>query len=114
MFNDVTAFFPNGATVVIASNTTAPTAAQILPTFTAVTPPTNQYRVVNSGTVTAFLGVGATAAIATANAAAVTTTGNGIPLISGTVEVFNFPPTSFFTATSASSTTLYITPGQGI
>ena len=114
MANEVSAFFPNGPTVVIASNATAPTAAQILPTFSAVTPPTNQYRVVNSGTVTAFLGVGATAAIATANAAAVTATGNGIPLIPGTVEVFNFVPTSFFTATSSSSTTLYITPGQGL
>jgi hypothetical protein len=34
--------------------------------------------------------------------------------VAGAVEVFNFPPTSFFTATAASSTTLYITPGQGL
>jgi len=114
MANEQSAFFPNGPTVVITANSSAPTAAQILPTFTAVTPPTNQYRVVNVGSVTAFLGVGATAAIAVTNAAAVTTTGNGIPIVAGAVEIFNFPPTSFFTATAASSTTLYITPGQGL
>ena len=114
MANEQTAFFPNGPTVVITANSSAPTAAQILPTFTAATPPTNQYRVINAGTVVAFLGVGATAAIAATNAAAVTATGNGIPLVPGAVEVFNFPPISFFTATAASSTTLYITPGQGL
>jgi len=114
MSSEQTAFFPNGPTVVITANASAPTAVQILPTFTAVTPPTNQYRVVNAGAVVAFLGVGATAAIAGTNSAAVTATGNAIPLVAGAVEVFNFPPTSFFTATAASSTTLYVTPGQGL
>ena len=114
MANDQTAFLPNGPTVVVTANATAPAAAQILPSFTAVIPPTNQYRVVNVGSVTAFLGVGETAAIAGTNSAAVTTTGNAVPIVAGAVEVFNFPPTSFFTATAASSTTLYITPGQGL
>ena len=114
MANEQSAFFPNGPTVVVTANSSAPTAAQILPNFTAVTPPTNQYRVINAGTVIAFLGVGATAAIATTNSAAVTATGNGIPIVAGAVEVFNFPPTSFFTATAASSCVLYVTPGQGL
>jgi len=114
MANDQTAFLPNGPTVVVTANATAPAAARILPTFTAVTPPTNQYRVVNVGSVTAFLGVGETAAIATTNSAAVTTTGNAVPIVAGAVEVFNFPPTSFFTATAASSCVLYVTPGQGL
>jgi hypothetical protein len=111
---DTTAFIQNGATVAITANTSAPTAVQILPTFTASLPPRNQFRIVNSGTVTLFLGVGPTAAIAATNAAAVTTTGNAIPVLANGVEILTFPPSSFFTATAASAATLYITPGEGL
>jgi hypothetical protein len=111
---DTTAFIQNGATAAITANSSAPTAVQIPPNFTASTPPRNQYRVVNIGSVTAFLGAGATAAIAATNAAAVTTTGNAMPIVAGAVEVFSFPPTWYFTATAASSCVLYITPGEGL
>jgi len=111
---DTTAFLQNGATTAITANSSAPTAVQIPPNFTASTPPRNQYRVVNVGSITAFLGAGATAAIAATNAAAVTTTGNAMPIVAGAVEVFSFPPTWYFTATAASSCVLYITPGEGL
>ena len=62
-----TAFLQNGATKLIAADTTPPTAVQPLPTFTATASlqPRNQFRVVNAGTVTAFLGAGPSAALET-------------------------------------------------
>lgn len=75
-----------------------------------------QYRVINSGTVIVHLGVGATVAKAKANAEAAAS-GNpapGIPLLPGAVEILRFGSDAYFSALAASSTTIYITPGQGI
>jgi hypothetical protein len=96
-------------------------------TFTAVitTPPTpvqavsttlggNQYRILNAGTVTVFLGVGRDAAGATANAAVVTSNAASIPLLAGTDEILTFVPNAYFTGiTGSSSAVIYITPGDG-
>lgn len=110
-----TAFLQNGATQLFTAAVTPPTALQVLPTFTASLTPRNQFRIVNAGSVTAFLGAGPTAALAETNSAVVTNNGNGIPLVQGAVEVFSFPPDWYFTASTASSTaTIYITPGEGL
>lgn len=112
-----TAFLQNGATQLIAAAATPPSAVQALPNFTATStsPPINQFRVVNSGTVTAFLGAGPTAALAATNSAVVSSSGNAIPVLPGAVEILSFPPSWYFTASTASGTaTVYITPGQGL
>lgn len=96
-------------------------------TFTAVitTPPTpvqavsttlggNQYRILNAGTVTVFLGLGTTAAAASANASVVTSNAACIPLLPGTDEILTFVPNAYFTGiTGSSSAVVYITPGDG-
>jgi hypothetical protein len=74
----------------------------------------NQYRILNSGTVTVFLGVGNTAAGATANATVVTNNAAAIPLLAGTDEILSFLPNAYFTGiTGSSSAVVYITPGSG-
>lgn len=113
--SQVTPFLQNGQTRAITAAVSPPTAVKVMPTFVAALPPYNQYRVVNSGTVTAFLGAGPSAAEAATNAAVVTTTGNAIPLLPGAVEIFSFSPDWYFTASTAVNTsTVYITPGEGL
>jgi hypothetical protein len=74
----------------------------------------NQYRILNAGTVTVFLGVGNTAAGATANATVVTNNAAAIPLLAGTDEILSFLPNAYFTGiTGSSSAIVYITPGSG-
>jgi hypothetical protein len=75
-----------------------------------------QYRIINGGTVTVFLGVGVSAAAAAAAAVAATsgTPAAGIPLVPGAVEVFSFDVDTYFSGLAASNTTLYITPGDGL
>jgi hypothetical protein len=110
-----TAFIQNGATQLFTAAVTPPTALQVLPTFNAVVGSLNQFRVVNAGTETVFLGAGPSAAIAAANSAVVSTSGNAIPLVPGAVEVFSFPAPWFFTASTAANTSvIYITPGEGL
>ena len=113
--SDVSAFIQNGSTVRITAAATPPSAVQAPANFTTGPRPRNQYRVVNSGAVPAFLGAGATAAAAAANAAVVSSSGNGIPLLPGATEVFSFPYDWYFTCATASSTAeVYITPGEGL
>jgi hypothetical protein len=97
-------------------------------TFTAVTttPPTpvqavsstlggNQYRILNAGTVTVFLGYGSTAADANSAATLITNTASSIPLLAGTDEILSFVPNAYFTGITAnSSAVIYITPGDGL
>jgi hypothetical protein len=74
----------------------------------------NQYRILNAGTVTVFLGIGNTAAGATANATVVTNNAAAIPLLAGTDEILSFLPNAYFTGiTGSSSAVVYITPGSG-
>ena len=106
------AFSSLGTTVTFTAAGTAPTAVQA-PSSAPVTRPAYQYRVVNAGDNTVLLGVGASAG--GAEAAAVSVAAGAIPLLSGAVEILSFPAGSYFSGTTAASTSVvYITPGEGI
>jgi len=103
-------FTPSGNTVTFTAATTAPAAVQAVSTTLGG----NQYRILNAGSVVAFLGIGTTAAAANAAAVAVTSSGSAIPLLAGTDEIITFAPNAFFTAVTASSTAvIYVSPGDG-
>lgn len=113
-------FVPRGNTIAITAAVTAPDA--VAASVTTGKYSVGQYRVVNAGTVTAFLGFDRVAATAKTNAAVVSTSGAAIPLVPGAVEVLGFSdstqlsaPEIYFSAATASGTaTIYITPGEGI
>ena len=105
-------FAPSGPTVAFLANTSAPSPVQASnyePASMA-----GQYRVINAGSQTVFLGVGSTSANATSNATVVTTSGNAIPLLPGTDEILSFGFNAYFTGvTSTGNAQIYITPGNG-
>jgi hypothetical protein len=104
-------FTPCGNTVTFTAANPAPSPVQ----STSSTLGGNQYRIINSGNVTVFLGYGTTSALATAGA--VTPTGsiaNVLPLLPGTDEIITFVPSAYFTGNVASGTAvIYITAGDG-
>lgn len=103
-------FTPSGNTVTFTAATTAPAAVQAVSTTLGG----NQYRILNAGSVVAFLGIGTTAAEANAAAVAVTSSGLAIPLLAGTDEIITFAPNAYFTAVTSSSTAvIYVSPGDG-
>ena len=103
-------FTVTGNTIVITATTPAPTAVQAVSTTLGG----NQYRIINSGSITAFLGFGANATIAATGANTPTgTVANCLPLLPGTDEILTFIPNAFFSANASSSTVIYITPGDG-
>jgi hypothetical protein len=105
------AFTKLGNTVVFTAATTAPTAVQAVSTTLGG----NQYRIINAGTNTVFLGYGTTAAAANTAAAVVTTTGEALPLLPGTDEILTFVPNAYFTGvTTSGNAAIYITPGDGM
>jgi hypothetical protein len=105
------AFTKLGNTVVFTAATTAPTAVQAVSTTLGG----NQYRIINAGTNTVFLGYGTTAAAANTAAAVVTTTGEALPLLPGTDEILTFVPNAYFTGvTTSGNAAIYITPGDGL
>ena len=105
------AFTKTGNTVTFAADTTAPTPVQALSTTLGG----NQYRIINNGTVTVFLGYGSTSANATSNAVVVTSSQNSLPLLPSTDEILTFVPNAYFTGiTSSGAATIYITPGDGL
>ena len=107
----INAFTKTGNTVAFTATTSAPTPVQC----SSTTLGGNQYRVINSGTVTVFLGYGDTAANATASAVVVSTTAPSFPLLPGTDEILTFVPNAYFTGiTSSGTASVYITPGDGI
>ena len=111
----ITAFSPQAKTYAFSVTSSAGTGVQLQPStsYGAM-----QYRVINSGTNLAFLGVGATAALAVTNTVIPTpgTPTLAIPLLPGTDEVFTFPQGAYFAAVTsgATTTTLYITSGDGM
>jgi hypothetical protein len=114
--NSQIAFTPLGKTIVVASTTSAPTGIQA-PVYAKFDQQnTGQYRFINAGTVTVFLGTGSTAAEATANAVAPVagTPTAAIVLVPGAVEILRFNINTYFSGLAASATTVYITPGQGL
>jgi hypothetical protein len=108
------AFQPLGATHLLVADTPAPAPIQV--NVDNTTTGVGQYRVVNSGVTTVFLGVGATAGQATARAAAIVagTPSDTIVLLPGAVEILRFNNNAWFTGFSAGAVDVYITPGQGI
>ena len=106
----VNAFTKTGNTVVFTAAASAPTPIQAVSTTLGG----NQYRIINAGSVTVFLGYGSDGASANSNAAIITTTGTSIPLLPGTDEILSFVPNAYFTGITASSNaTIYVTPGDG-
>lgn len=105
-------FAPLGDTITFTAATTPPAAAQAPVRVTETS--AGQYRIVNAGSETVFLGVGATAAEAAANADS-SSPAKSIPLVPGAVEILRFSPLAYFTGDTASGTSVvYITPGQGL
>jgi hypothetical protein len=114
--NSQIAFSPLGETIVVAADAVAPTGIQA--TVYAKFDPQNagQYRVINAGTNTVFLGTGASAAEAAANAVA-PIAGDPSPaivLVPGAVEILRFNQNTYFSGLAAAANTVYITPGQGL
>ena len=107
----INAFTKLGNTVAFTANVAAPTPVQAVSTTLGG----NQYRIINNGSVTVFLGYGATASDASNNTAVVTTSGASFPLLPGTDEILTFVPNAYFTGITASgSAQVYISPGDGL
>jgi hypothetical protein len=108
----IQAFTPMGNTVIFTATASTPTtSAQAVSTTLGG----NQYRIINAGSVTVFLGVGSSSANAIANAVTISTTAASIPLLAGTDEILSFVPNAYFSGiTAAGSASLYITPGDGL
>jgi len=107
----INAFQKTGNTVTFLAATTAPAAVQCVSTTLGG----NQYRIINSGSVTVFLGYGTSAALANTAAAVVTSSSEAFPLLAGTDEILTFVPNAYFTGITASgNATVYITPGDGM
>ena len=105
------AFTRTGNTVVFLAAATAPTPVQCVSTTLGG----NQYRIINAGSVTVFLGYGIASSDATNNSPVVTSTGPAYPLLAGTDEILTFVPNAYFTGTTASANaSVYITPGDGM
>ena len=114
--NSQIAFTPLGKTIAVAAAGTAPTGVQA-PVAEKFNPQNaGQYRFVNAGTNTVFLGTGPTAALAqTAAVAPVAgTPSDAIVLLPGAVEILRFNKDTFFSGLAAAATTVYVTPGQGL
>jgi hypothetical protein len=114
--NSQIAFTPLGKTIVVAAAGTAPTGVQA-PVPEKFNPQNaGQYRFVNDGNETVFLGTGPTAALAQAAAVAPVagTPSDAIVLVPGAVEILRFNKDTFFSGLAAAATTVYVTPGQGI
>lgn len=114
--NSQIAFSPLGETIVVAAAGTAPTGVQA-PVYEKFNPQNaGQYRFVNAGTNTVFLGTGPTAALAQAAAVAPVagTPSDAIVLLPGAVEILRFNKDTYFSGLAAAANTVYITPGQGI
>jgi len=109
------AFTQLGNTVVFTAAATAPTPVQCAGKSLGPT----QYRIINAGTNTVFMGYGEDASDATANAVIPTGGGNdstfSIPLLPGTDEILTFMPNAYFTGvTSSGNAVVYITCGDGM
>ena len=114
--NSQIAFAPLGNTVVIPAAAAASTGVQALVLARLDAQSTGQYRIINSSANTVFLGVGPTAAIATANAVApvAATPSAAIVLVPGAVEVLRFGRESFFSGLASAASTVYIVQGEGM
>jgi len=115
--NSQIAFAPLGNTVVVPAAAAASTGVQALVNARFDAQAVGQYRIINSSSNIVFLGVGPTAAIATANAVApvAATPSAAIVLVPGAVEVLRFGRESFFSGLApAGASTVYIVQGEGM
>lgn len=104
----INAFTVTGNTVTFTAASTAPSAVQAV----SATLGGNQYRVINNGSVTVFLGFASDGANAASKAANVATS---LPILPNTDEILTFIPNAYFTGKTASGTAvMYITPGDGL
>lgn len=114
--NSQIAFAPLGETAVVAAAASAPVGIQA-PVYAKFEPQNaGQFRFINAGTTTVFLGTGSTATEAQNNAVA-PVAGNPSPaivLLPNAVEILRFNQTTFFSGLSSAAATVYITPGQGL
>ena len=109
-------FNPQGETVVVAADAVAPAGVQA-PVYDKFNPQaTGQYRFVNAGSNTVFLGTGPTAALAQAAAVAPVAgvPSDAIVLVPGAVEIIRFNKDTFFSGLASGATTIYLTPGEGL
>ena len=107
----INAFTKLGNTVTFLAASTAPSPVQCPSTTLGG----NQYRIINTGTVTVFLGYGSTSSDATNNAVLVTSSQNSLPILPNTDEILSFVPNAYFTGVTSSGTAnIYITPGDGL
>ena len=114
--NSQIAFNPQGKTVVVAAAAVAPAGVQA-PVYEKFNPQSaGQYRFVNAGTNTVFIGTGPTAALAQASAVAPVagTPSDAIALLPGAVEIIRFNKDTFFSGLASGATTVYLTPGEGL
>ena len=114
--NSQIAFAPLGKTIVVAAAAAAPVGIQA-PVYAKFDPQNaGQFRFINAGTTTVFLGTGPNATDATANAVAPVagTPSAAIVLVPGAVEILRFNQDTFFSGLSSAAATVYITPGQGL
>ena len=110
-------FQPNGPTVLITANATAPSPVQVTPNVATMQSFT--YRVANpEANETIFYAMGVSAEAATASAASIISAGNNralYPLPAGAVEVVRGPANAFFTGmTRTAAANMYVTPGEGM
>jgi hypothetical protein len=114
--NSQSAFAPLGNTVLIPAAAMASTGVQALVDSRFDGQGTGQYRIINSSANTVFLGIGPTAAIATANAVAPVagTPSAAIVLVPGAVEVLRFGRESFFSGLASAASTVFIVQGEGM
>jgi hypothetical protein len=107
----INAFTKTGNTITFTANVAAPTPVQC----SSSTLGGNQYRIINNGSVTVFLGYGTTSSDASNNAVVVSSTGAAFPLLPNTDEILTFVPNAYFTGiTSSGNAVIYITPGDGL
>lgn len=105
-------FAQQGNTVLITAAVSPPVGVQV-PAFQTNVQPT-QFRIKNSGSADVAIGWGATAALAQANAVIPGAASQSLLLGAGGIEVFTFPPGTFFSAAIGAATApVYITPGDG-
>jgi hypothetical protein len=114
--NSQIAFAPLGKTIVVAAAASAPVGIQAPVYVKFNTQSAGQYRFINAGTTTVFLGTGPTAASAAAASVAPVagTPSDAIVLVPGAVEILRFNKDTFFSGLSSAAATVYVTPGQGI
>lgn len=107
---------PQGKTIVVTEDCTAHAGVQALVYEKFNPQATGQYRFVNAGSNTVFLGSDQTASLSMAASVApvADTPSDVIVLVPGAVEVIRFNKDTFFSGLAYGATTVYVTTGEGL